>query len=236
MAQNFQELLIRELREYLRPVMATQGKPEAIFQFLKMIGWHMESILPQGDTQFTAAFNSLRSAVAIFAGTTTQSIEDFADLVDAFDNVQTVVDAVRDLQNAMPALSQLPAEDLVGDVLNALCVIYLHRNQPLAFEILRLLTVIDHDSPEVDLHQGKLARVRNRFARLRFNRIADIIGDPEGALRDAYWPQGIPDRTSAIAVADKLFPRVISVLNFVSEQAPITASMGTSWMDFSVSE
>lgn len=226
MGANFQELLIRELREYFRPILATADDPENIFTFLEMIGWYVRPALSTvGENDLIAAFIAMRDLAKTFAAGAGNAIEDAEHLRIAFTNVLEVVNGVEQLRTTLGSVSGLDASQFVGDVLNALSVLYIHRNHPFVFALLQLLTVIGFDA-ETNVTHGNAVRVGKQFIQLRLDRLGDIVTDPLGALKSEYFPNTIQHRAEAIAVANRLFPRVAEVLTFLCEQAPVMAAFG----------
>ena len=226
MPKNFQETVIREVRELLLPIAATRGEADAIFELIELFGWYVRPSVAGNEQSFTASFNTLRTAVQDFAALAEGSIESLDDLRIMFDEVMDVVNSVETFRKALANLSGLNAADFAVDMINGLFVLYIHRNFPLLFAILELLTIIHLDPPGIEMKNGQVVRIKNQFARLRFDQIGKLIGDSEGALKEAYWPDGADDRAEAAAIANRLFPQIIKVLNMVSRDSPILASYG----------
>lgn len=225
MGKNFQEALIAEVREFLLPIRATQGDAEAVFALLEMLGWYVRP--PQA---FTDAFEALSTLVEDFSTGAVASIESFADLRHVVEDVVDMVAAIDQLKQHVGSIPNVDPADLAMDLINGLAVLYIHRNYPLLFAILELLTVIHLDAPEVKQSNGAVVRIRNQFARLHFDRIGEIIVDTPAVLRKAYWPNGVASQAEAAAIAERLFPRVVKVLRFISREAPIIASFGDGAM------
>src|ERR1044072_8146956 len=201
MAGNFQQLLIKEVREYFRPILDMQGYPDAIFDFLEMIGWHVRPAFSSATT-IVNAFDALATLVATFAGTADDPIDTLDELRVAFGKIGLIVDGIETFRKELDGLATLRPSELLGDIFNALSVLYLSRSRPLAFALLRLLTLIRFEPPPAQgLTQNGALRIPNQFLKLRFDQIGDVLADPQAVLASAYWPTPIALPADATAVA-----------------------------------
>jgi hypothetical protein len=138
----------------------------------------------------------------------------------SFAGIVAILEAARDAFNGIRGLSAVggPAagfESLGVDLANFLIIRYLWNWHPLAHEIAVLATLIE-PAEETEPHpmvirDGAVLRRPFQIEQFRFDRLSGLLQDPGAALRAEY---GNPLATvaDANAMADKLFPRIQSVL------------------------
>lgn len=223
--ENFQQSLFQELIAFFVPLLQLSGDKDALYRFLEEAGWDPEVALGDDGVALMQAVNASIDLVQDIKDIVDAPPESLTDVLDALGSTTDLIFAVRDLANASGAgpadLAELPA-----DILNLLFLIYLHRRHRRLFHILELLTIV-HEEPQSFVKVGnRIVRTINKAPRADLSRIADLLTDPGGMFENAYWPNGLPDRTEAAVVGSRLFPRIELVLRPL--EAKKTAAMGFS--------
>jgi len=141
-----------------------------------------------------------------------------ADLQAQFAKVQNLLLLVADLQALLaPNAAAAPAAELVEALTVALFGRYLQGAHPTLYALLVLLEVVsdpaDHEpEPAVLTANHELVRASYRAYHFHFDRLGALFSNPAGYVKQHYYPAGLPDRATANAVADKLFPRLGQLL------------------------
>src|SRR5882672_624431 len=108
MADNGQEILLRELLKYFAPVLDTQGDVQQVFAYLDSMGWKLSNLLAPGDQQNVAqAIGTIvtqAQGLVTLAETPPPELEDL--VVALSENVTPIVVSIGNLVQAFPTIAQ----------------------------------------------------------------------------------------------------------------------------------
>jgi hypothetical protein len=137
----------------------------------------------------------------------------FAGVAAAFKAAGDLFLALRALDASDPDFARLGS-----DLVEVLTGQYLRSEHPLVYGVGALLTLVEVEGdpafpPKPGIaRNGEVVRLPFSYARLRFDRLHQLINDPEGVLGAMYFPNGLATVADANAAADLLFPRVGAIL------------------------
>ncbi len=108
---------------------------------------------------------------------------------------------------------------------------YLRGVHPTLYSVLVLLEIVEdpyeHNPEPPVLNNGQLVRATYRAYKLHFNQLGALLNDPASYIKACYYPNGLPTRAAANALADELFPRLARLFDSVG----LLASYGMSVTD-----
>ncbi|HEX6685142.1 MAG TPA: DUF6603 domain-containing protein [Candidatus Limnocylindrales bacterium] len=212
MDRNFQQLLMRELAEFARPLAALADNPREVFDFLYRIGWDLESFLGNESAELVEVFTAVAGAVDALDALADDPPRSLADLTTALDAARTLFGLIGSIPSRFGSAVPPEAEDLPGDIVNALALAYLQRRCQRLYRALCLLTVVRRPQQRQAGVGDRAIRMVNHLQRIDLDRLRLLLTRPGEAFAAEYWPDGIPDRERAAQVAARLFPKIQDVL------------------------
>jgi len=210
---NALRALVKEMQNFLQPILDTDGDPEAVLDFLDHVGWHVRGFVGASLSTLPATIGSLSSMVDRVLDAAQGDELELLAIPQQIGDVAALFRSVVDLSSALSAGMPFDARELPGDLINALTVSYIARKSPLAFHLLELATLVRRPPLELIAHNGVVVRTKNRVPKLDLSRLGDLFTDPQRAFADAYWPNGLPNAPEANAVATRFFPVLARTLN-----------------------
>jgi hypothetical protein len=199
-----------ELERLVRPLVEAVDDVAAARRLLRAVG---------ADESF-ATRPSLLNALAAAADLRAR-VDAVVDAPEpSLASVAAALGAAGDLFVALRAIdaSESDLERLGTDLIEVLTGVYLRSQHPLIYGLCGLLTLIELGEdpafpPKPGIaRNGEIVRFPFSRARLRFDRLHELIKDPGGTLRAAYFPNGLATVADANAGADRLFPRLGDIL------------------------
>lgn len=203
------DMVLGELRRFLEGVGPIPPDESHVDRFLRDIGWNPQALsgLPalvgacsEMSTLFSqpdASPPSLRDVPAFLA-----RIGSGLDLVRKFDGNSA----------GHPALPELGA-----DLAEQLSIKYIVVQHPVLWRVMVLLGLADDASNAAPIApivvDGIVLRRAIWRPRLRFDGLASLVRDPGGFLASRYLPHGLVDAAAADALAGRLFPLLVALVD-----------------------
>lgn len=135
------------------------------------------------------------------------------DIVGVLTAMKSAFAALRALDASGGPLAQLPG--FGADLVELLVSSWLTARHPVLHQVATLLTLIqlevDQGYAEPIVSGSDVVRYPYRIERFRLDRLASLLRDPVGVLRDAYVTP-LTTGAEADAMADALFPKVVGLL------------------------
>jgi hypothetical protein len=138
----------------------------------------------------------------------------------SFEHVTAVLNSIRQAAESLRAIESSNIagfEGLGRDFLQFLVSIYLRNAHPLLFDVGVLTTLIspasEDDLTEPVVSGDRMVRQQVALDRFKLDRLPDLLRDPVSTLATEYGPWATAD--DANACADKLFPRLASLLGYL---------------------
>jgi hypothetical protein len=209
-SSNLFDALATELGKVVAPLADAIGYPQALDGLLAEIGASAESA--GGDSLATAlsAIVELAGQIEQLGAQTDPSIAEIAALLEASRKVFNAVNALSSAGNPAAAF-----ETFGTDLASLLVILYLWNWHSLGHAIAILATVIDPaDGTRVQppvVADGQVTRMPFELERFRFGQLGALVQDPVAALKAEYLTP-LATVADANTMADKLFPRVVTVL------------------------
>ncbi len=200
--------LTREIKALLAPVAEAVETQEALDSLLAAVG-----AVNSGDPSLPAAL----SAVSAFA-TQCETLD--AQSEPSFESITALLDLGGQAIGAISALADkggvvAGATGLGEDLAELLVGLWLSRRHPIVHDIGVLLALVqpiwEQKRSPMRVNGDAIVRMPHRIDRIRADRLVDLIRNPVAALRAEYGAPLVTD-ADAIALADKLFPRVQALL------------------------
>jgi len=208
-SSNLLDALVTEVGKILAPLRAAVEDPRVLDGLLAQIGTAGANA---GGDSLAAALKAVADLKDQIEQLTAQP--SFAGIAATLEAARTAFAALRGLSSAGGPAAAI--EGLGVDLVNLLITIYLWNWHPLAHDVAVLATLIQpadeaDPRPAVIATDGTVLRIPFQPESFRLDRLAALVRDPLAALRTEY---GNPLATvaDANAMADKLFPRILSVL------------------------
>ena len=228
MAQNAQEVALRELERVAQPVVDAAQSFEKRQRLLLALGWDLDSVTGLPIARIDAALNEVVEAVDVVLGLVPaadvggRGIDTLPDVAAALEQTAYAVQAVDSLVTSLDGagftkpqgLDELPA-DLVDYLVCAFLQEY-HATLYALGALLTLVTPPEEAAPPpsvVDTASGNVVRYPIPRPRLRLDHAPRLLADPLATLKAEYLqPTGLATTAGADYTADKLFPRVAALL------------------------
>lgn len=226
MSGNAQEVLLARLAVLLAPLRVVAESEYVLRDMAASVGWDIDEItgLPVAElqarlNQFVTSFETLSE----FLDEPPQTLSELGEALDAADAAFTSVRAIASVlaEGAQPSQFKEFGRDLVS----AMTIAHLQTQAPVLYHLAVLLTVIEPadlealSAPVFD-SAGKLVRVPHTRPRLHLSRIVGLIESPADVLRGEYvGPGGLQTAADAQRTADKLFPRLATLLAVLGADA-----------------
>ncbi len=215
---NFQRQLLAEVEALLSPVTMAATSPWRRAEVLDALGWDLAALAGMPADDFERWLASCAEAVdRVRRLVADQPPETLDDLTAGLETAAAAVEAVSGLPAALRgAAGAPPVEVLAQDLITFLTVNYLQRQHPVAYQLAVLLTLIvpAGETPVSALMPavGTPVRLPRSRPELHLDRLGDLLRDPVGALRAAYFPDGLGTAAATDAGAARLFPRIAALL------------------------
>ncbi|MFJ8579361.1 DUF6603 domain-containing protein [Micromonospora sp. NPDC093277] len=216
---NLQRQLLAEVEDLLSPITSAASSPWRQAEVLDALGWDLAALAGMPAQEFEQWLTSCAQAVEGIRHLVEQGPpESLEDLTAALDTAAAAVEAVTGLPPALKnaGAAAPPVEVLASDLITFLTVNYLQRRHPVAYRAAILLTLITPaDEAPVSVPMpatGAPVRLPRSRPELHLDRLGDLLHDPVGTLRAAYFPDGLVTRDAADTAAAKLFPRIAALL------------------------
>lgn len=220
MSENFQQLALIDLMGLLDPLLAAAESAEHRRRLLADLGWDLEAMTGFRPEDLDDALRPLTDTLAAIRTAIGDPPDSLEEIGQALETARQLFESISALSNA-PVPAPLPELSTFGrDLLEFLPAAYLRRRYPPAFALGELLTLIE--SRPVLRRAPAVPGDRpppDPLWRLRFSRIAALLGDPVGELRARYAPSEIATAQDAQAVANGLFPRLAALLRTLNVRA-----------------
>jgi hypothetical protein len=209
MSASLFDSLARGLGGLLDPVVRVVEEPALLQRLLAELG-----VPPDADT------NELLQALAAVAELR-QSIDALgARELPSFESIAAVLDAAADAFEALRRLEQQgplgALEGLGRELVDLLVMVFLERCCPAARPAAALLTLLEPAEERLGnepvAQGGRLVRDTYRLDRWHLDRLPALLKDPLAVLRAEYG-NALPTAADAHALADKLFPRLVRLLD-----------------------
>ena len=216
MSRDLASTLVAEVLAILEPVDSIADDPAGRVQLFEQLGWDLQAIDGLDATRLAEAFAQVRASFAALWAMRSAAPADLAAVQGTLTAARIASDAVRALASALPAeaVVRVPQlRELPADLLGYLTARYLFTDHPALYalgEIATLITAPDaaRTRPLADA-SGRVVRKPTAYPAFRFDRIGGLLADPAAALAAEYMPAGgLADDAAAVALADKLFPRL----------------------------
>jgi len=199
-----------EIQIALTPLFDAFGSEQRQAHLLSMVGYGPNAV---DTTALRSMVMDLQTGYADLQALLATPATTLAGLQTQFSKVKDLLHVIASLKDllASGAGGTAPAT-LVEDLTVALFGNYLQAAHPTLYAILVLLEIVedpyDHDPEPAIQANGQVVRASYYAYHLHFDRLAALFSNPAGYVKDHYYPAGLPDRATANAVADKLFPRL----------------------------
>lgn len=224
---NLQGRLLEELALVLAPLRAA-GEDEVARAFvLEQLGWESGALDGDSLDDLLGGIATLADGVVALAKNPPKTLN---DVVAALPELAKVFEGLYTLGKG--ASSGLPAElASIGVELVEFSILwYLNTQHPAVFAALELLTIIraqedadPADLPETVIAGGAVLRRSVPRPRLAIARLGDLLTDPAGTLRSAYFPKGLARASDVGPGAEKLFRRIANLVNAVGFAVAVVA-------------
>lgn len=233
MSTNFVDTALQEVRIALLPLTSALNNDTRRELLLASIGYGPNTLASQSFTQLVTNLQADYVALQSLLSTPATSLADLQIKLNGFLTILQAVDDLRGLlASANPANGNL---DLVHDLTVALFGDYLKNTHFKLYSFLVLLGLIgapEQEEPTHPLIDANDYLVRDGYQpyRIHFDKISFLTNNPKAYLKAEYYPQGLPTRTVANAVADKFFPRLAVFLNSLGFR--IAYGLGTHGINY----
>ncbi|WP_020477422.1 DUF6603 domain-containing protein [Streptomyces sp. SS] len=210
-----QSALVTEILRIVRPVTEAVANPLHLARLLARIGWNPAAAGEEGAAEVAQWLTTAAGAVGGLQELVEHPPEDLEGLGRLLDVVGDAVELVRDVP---PSLAGFDAAAFAEDVVHFLVTDWLLRHHAVLYHVLVLLGVLvlpeeaGAQTPVVN-EKGEPVRTSVARARLRPERLLELVTDPVAALRADYLPDGLVDEATADALAVKLLPRLGGLLH-----------------------
>lgn len=202
-----------ELRMLLRPLLRCADDPIRFARLLRRMGWAVPNLAKLSlDSLFAAMTELEQTATGLIERDLSRA--DLAELATAGSELAQVLGSLDELVPILQAgfegrLSAELGRTLVEDLGHLLMLDYLDERAPELLALLRVLTIVETETlPAIRVGEWT-ARRKLRRETLSTARLAALVRDPTGTLRDAYLPGGSLDsQAEAIAFVEVMFGRL----------------------------
>lgn len=196
--ETFQQFLLREVRLLLVPFTGTLEGGETAGLLSDVTGWRLQDGTdPANDVRVLQLSNAHQALDAL--------------IEDSPQTMADVVEALRRLDDLWTTARQVPVQPNAGalgrNLVEALVLDDLRTWHPLVHDVLALLTIIQLPG------------------RISLDRVVDLFTHPLAVLREEYLgPGGLTTADDAVAAADRLFPRLATLLQHLGLHAEYGAT------------
>lgn len=215
---NFQQLLFQEIGRLVEPLERAAKSDRYRRSLFADVGWLIEAV-PGLDGKLSAQLDLVVKAYGQVREIIADPPESLDEVKAAIARLKPVIAALKALKAPVQDLAAVApyADELLTDLLHRLLLIYLARWRPKLFQAAHLLTLIETAAapfpPEpVKNSAGQVMIAPTHPTRLRFDRLASLLKDPAGVLRDYYLAAGLKTPDDAAKIANLLFPPLVRLL------------------------
>lgn len=226
---NFQEVVFREILDFFKPITETNGDPDAILQLLEDCGWDMKALLGGNDANFFDKIGIVVQSLDRVKDTAENPPESIQDLIGALANLAPLFGAVHDIatSSVISNISQAPRiAELPEDIVNFLLAKYLFLKSPLLYSFLELAGILSNKGGDPVTLNGSVIYIPSKAKHFYFDRLGDLLSDPEAYFKTLYWPDGLPDLATANKVAASIFPKIAQLLGSLNITTQIGRGIG----------
>ena len=203
------QAILGELDKFADPVRRMADGPDGVAEVLGRLGWEFTSLAEDEIAAMAGTAGAILDAVEALTDATTDAA-DLAAILAILDAVRDLAVQVDDIAGALADFDLDPAPtlgELTGEVMGFLFARYLRTHRPAAYEIGRLLRLVDgpreSEAPEHVVLRGTTKTVRwpRQFERVRLDRLPALLTDPAGLLGEFYLDGGLAALRTADDVA-----------------------------------
>lgn len=219
MSGNAQHALLVRLAVLLAPLRVVAESEYALRDMAASVGWDLDEITGLPVVELQARLNQFATSFDTLTEILDPGPQTLDELGQALDATESAFEAVRAIATVLAEGAQ-PSQfkEFGRDLVSAMTIAHLQTQAPIFYHLAVLLTIIEPADPEaltapVFDSAGHLVRVPHARPRLHLGRIVDLIKSPGEVLREEYvGPNGLQTATDAQRTADKLFPRLATLL------------------------
>lgn len=219
--------LATELIRIARPLIVAGQDDDARRELFDALGWDLANLTGFPDADFISDVNNLVGAVVPLIASAATEPKSFDDLTERLGHIKQIFDSVNDLSElaqsnslTIPTDAKDALATLGEDLLQLLLVTYLTRHWPAILHLARILTLVQtvgDDAPMMPALEPAPGappfRRATRVARVRFDRLGLLLGDPVETLRNEYFGANTLDtEDNARETAGRIFDRFASLL------------------------
>lgn len=220
-------VLAAEANRLVEPLVRAAQYEHGRRRLLRVLGWDLELLTGFPVDDLETAAQAVGAAAEQVAELAEEPVLDLATAQKLLGAVAAVVEAVRQVEQLAGASTlDVPldvAEALSGigqGLVEYLVAEYLSAYHPVLHDVLRALTLVDtgedyvlDPTPALTDASGEVVYRRPAVPpRFRLGRLADLLTDPAGTLRDDYLGDGMATIEDARDVAAGLFTRLAPLL------------------------
>ncbi|MFD7700649.1 DUF6603 domain-containing protein [Streptomyces caelestis] len=210
-----QSALVTEILHLIAPLTEAVANPLQLARLLARTGWNPAAAGEHGTAEVAAWLENVAGAVGGLHEFLLHLPQDLEGLGLLLDTVGATMDLVREVP---PALGAFDAFAFAEDTVHFLVTDWLLRHHPVLYHALVLIGVVvlpEEAAPQTPVvnQDGEPVRTGVARARLRPQRLVDLVADPVAALRADYLPDGLADEARADAFAATLLPRLGGLLH-----------------------
>ena len=212
---NALDLILREVGVLLQPMQMAAAGPEQRAILFEALGWDLNAITGLPIAQIEQTVSALSAIADDLADGV--DVSDFARIAQALPRAGEAFDAFNTIEATVrQTLPGIPAESLAADLINYVILRYLALRFPRIYAVLNVLTLIDEPATPrkeiiVATTQATVYHARPKSA-LRLDRLPRLFSEPAELFKEVYWPDGFTTQAHANEVADRLFPRLASLI------------------------
>jgi hypothetical protein len=211
-AENFQQRLLAELALFFDPLVRAGADLGRLYDFFVWLGWDLATLLGSNTGPFVNAVGTIATAVADIEQAARTPPEELDELLKALDDVAVAAQAVQDLPAAHGGVQPSHWDELAGDLLALLFVLYLARRAPRAYSLLELLHVVEAEPTAEVVQDGTIVRPAGNRVVLSFGRLGKLLTDPGTELYGIFFPNGLATQSDADTAAAVLFGKLAELL------------------------
>lgn len=222
MEENFQELMTREFRRLLDPVIYAAQDSSVRQKLFQEVGWDLENSAAFPAAQFSEKLTQIASSARLMERYIESPPQTLSELLTALDSCADIFFAIREIPTLLDSLEPQGGKQLKQlseDLINFLVVRYWARFHPTSFRLAQLLTIVRASNEEFAEQiildkSGYPIRIIQPRATVELKRISALLKDPIALLKEEYIGQnGLITAEDAQNTADKLFPRLANLLH-----------------------
>jgi hypothetical protein len=194
--ENALSALLIELTSLLEPIRELYDHPYALFKFFSLDGWYIESLLTSDLLKVIGELDSIQQSIEELE-TGSKNIDSFDEFINVLDSIANLLPKIKKLAEQVLSLSDLGINQNVvrifaADLLNYLVLEYFYRHSPAFFQIVKLLTLIVGERPDIlfakESDPGTVLRYPVLRPTLKLQNLTNLFSDPIDHLKNVYLP------------------------------------------------